>query len=188
MASSSPSLPGVNFGSTSVADNPVFSVQHRPDQLIAISPESEALLFNAARAQLVQDIIRPALDDGLIVVLDRYVDSTIAYQAYGRRGDLELISAICEFATGGLLPRRTFLLDVSPDVRHRRRALTPQTDRFEQSDDTFHARVRSGYLALAAADPVRFAVLDASGDEREIGDQVRREVERLLPATTLTPP
>ena len=126
-----------------------------------ISPLTELMLFNASRAQLVDEVIRPALKAGKIVICDRYTDSTIAYQGYGRRIDIDTIKNINDVATGVLKPDLTVLLDISVDEGFaRKRGQEP--DRFEQEDKAFHQRVRKGYLKLAAEEPQRWLVIDAS--------------------------
>jgi len=123
----------------------------------------EALLFCAARAQLVERVIQPFLAEGGVVICDRYADSTLAYQGYGRGLDLEELRRLNRFATGGLQPDLTFLLDVEVEQGlARRRASGEAWTRLDAMDLAFHQRVREGYLALAAAEPARWAVIDAS--------------------------
>jgi len=142
-------------------------------------------------AQLVRDVIRPALAEGKIVIVDRFYDSTLAYQGYGHGADLTQLRAVTEFAVGDTRPTRTFLLDL-PITAAAPRAATRKPgrawDRFEVEAEAFHERVREGYLRLAAAEPGRFAVIPADRDVGAVAAAVWREVERLLPATTLTPP
>jgi dTMP kinase len=127
-----------------------------------VDARAEALLLNAARAQLVRDEIAPALDAGEWVVSDRFADSTLAYQGYGRGLDLSALRALAAFATGALEPRIVLLVDVPPDLsRARVRGRPGSEDRVEREDDAFHGRVREGYLALAATDP-RMRVLDGT--------------------------
>lgn len=126
-----------------------------------IASRADALLFNAARAQLVAELIGPALDAGEVVVCARFADSTLAYQGYGAGVDLELLRQLAEIATGGLAPDRTILLDIAPEVGLARKSADDRT-RFETAFDLeFHARVRAGFLALAADEPVRFRIVDA---------------------------
>lgn len=114
-----------------------------------ISALSEALLVSAARAQHVADAIRPALASGKIVLCDRFVDSTLAYQGYGRGLDLAMLRGLCDVATGGLEPDLTFVLDVPVALsRARTAARHPEADRVESEDDAFHERVRAGFLEL----------------------------------------
>lgn len=127
----------------------------------ALEPLVDAFLFNAARAQLVAEVIRPALAAGRTVVCARFADSTLAYQGYGSGVDLETLRGLARAATGGLMPDRTILLDLAPEVGLRRKAPDDQT-RFEAAFDlAFHRRVRRGFLALAAEAPGRFAIVDA---------------------------
>ena len=127
-----------------------------------VDPRADALLFNAARAQLVSEILRPALAAGQVVVCARFADSTLAYQGYGEGLPLAELRALALVATGGLVPDRTILLDLDPEIGLKRKAAGEQT-RFEASFDlAFHQRVREGFLALARAEPERFRVIDAS--------------------------
>jgi dTMP kinase len=131
------------------------------------SGPADAMLFNAARAQLVAEVIRPALDRGELVICDRYADSTLAYQGYGSRVDRDALWTIAAVSTGGLVPDRTILFDVPVEVglERRRRGPGDQQTRFEDEerhDRAFHERVRAGYLEMAAADPGRWRVVDAA--------------------------
>ena len=133
-----------------------------------IAPRADALLFNAARAQLVAEVIAPALDAGEIVVCARYADSTLAYQGFGAGVSLDDLRLLADVATGGLVPDLTILLDVDPAVGLARKA-TPDHTRFEAAFDlAFHARVRAGFLELAAAEPERFRVIDAGRDAEAV--------------------
>ena len=143
------------------------------DSSAAHAPLVDALLFNAARRRLVTDVIRPGLDRGAIVVCDRFADSTLAYQGYGGGAPLDTLRALADVATEGLGPDRTLLLDVAVDRGLARRLGGPEADltRFETSDDHdrgFHERVRAGYLALAAAEPQRWRIVDASGRPEQV--------------------
>ena len=127
------------------------------------SPMTEALLMEAARAELVANVIRPALAAGRIVLCDRYDDSTLAYQGGGRGLDAELLRALNRAATGGLKPDLTLLFDLDPGVGlARRERAAASVNRLDREPEAFHARVRARYLELAAAEPGRFVVLDAS--------------------------
>ena len=126
-----------------------------------IDPRADALLFSAGRAQLVAEVIRPALERGLIVLDARHIDSTLAYQGYGGGLPIAFLRELQAFATDGLRPDLTVLLDVPVEVGLARKQADEQT-RFEAVFDTdFHQRVRDGYLALAEAEPERFVVIDA---------------------------
>jgi dTMP kinase len=144
-----------------------------------IDPLADALLFSAARRQLVEEVIRPALDAGTTVICTRFADSTLAYQGFGAGVSLATLRSLEAIATDGLRPDLTILLDLPAEVGLGRKAPDDQT-RFELAFDlAFHRRVRDGFLALAAADPARFAVLDAAGSEASVWDGVRRAVGRL---------
>lgn len=132
-----------------------------PDALV-IDARADALLFSAGRAQLVAEVIRPALGRGEIVIDARHADSTLAYQGYGMGLPLDELRRIQAFATGGLVPDLTILLDVPPDVGLGRKS-GEGVNRFESTFDlAFHERVRAGYLAMAAAEPNRYRVIDSS--------------------------
>lgn len=132
-----------------------------PDALV-IDARADALLFSAGRAQLVAEVIRPALARGEIVIDARHADSTLAYQGYGMGLPLDELRRIQAFATGGLVPDLTILLDVPPDVGLGRKS-GEGVNRFESTFDlAFHERVRAGYLGMAAAEPNRYRVIDSS--------------------------
>ena len=138
---------------------------------------SELLLFLAARAQLVRNVIRPALAAGKWVVSDRFSDSTKAYQGYGRGLPLDVIAAVNDFACEGLRPDLTLLLDVTPEtararMRRREDATHPAADRIEKAGDDFHARLRRGFAELARAEPERVKVVDANGTVEEVWERV----------------
>jgi len=144
-----------------------------------ISPLTELLLFNASRGQLVTKVILPNLESGKAVICDRYADSTTAYQGYGRGLDLEMVKAINNTATQGLEPDLTVLLDISAEAGLARKRAKRQ-DRFEREDIAFHQRVRDGYLKLAANDPRRWLVVDASQSKRKIAQIIWQRVSQLL--------
>ncbi|MBN2301913.1 MAG: dTMP kinase [Lentisphaerae bacterium] len=138
-----------------------------------VVPESETLLFGASRAQLVKMVILPALERGSWVVSDRFADSTVAYQGYGRGFDVEQVHAINRFATGGLVPDMTLLLDFDPEMgfnrlRERNQNTLSQNDRIENEQMAFHKAVRDGYLKLAREQRHRIHVLDASGTIEDV--------------------
>jgi dTMP kinase len=146
---------------------------------------TDALLFNAARRQHVQEIIRPALERGAVVVCDRYADSSMAYQGYGGGVPLDDVRAINWMATGGLMPDRTVLFDLPVEAGLERRATGAVSDftRFEsreQHDLTFHQRVRDGYLEMAAADPERWRVIDAAQAADAVADELWRAIRDLV--------
>jgi len=151
---------------------------------IPLSPEAQALLFSSARAQLVREVIRPALDAGKIVIADRFFDSTVVYQGYGQGVSLQAIREVTAVAVGTLVPDRTFLLDVPVEVGLARSGWRAEArwDRFEADATELHVRVRDAYLRLAAAEPRRFVVIAADRDEAAVGSDIRREVDALLGA------
>jgi len=148
-------------------------------QDMAISPISELLLFNTSRAQLVADVIRPNLEKGTIVICDRYADSTTAYQGYGRGLDLTMVKDVNSIGTTGLLPDLTILLDM-PVEKGLARKKSQRQDRFEAEAVNFHRRVREGYLKLAAQEPKRWLVIDATRSKGEIADIIWQQVSKLL--------
>jgi len=126
-------------------------------------PRTETLLFCAARAQLVEEIIQPHLDTGEIVLLDRYADSTLAYQGYGHENDIGLIKKVLAFATGGLTPDITFLFDLEPEIGLRRRKKGGgEWNRMDAYQLQYHKRVRQGYLEMASEEPNRWIIIDAN--------------------------
>jgi len=144
----------------------------------------EVLLFIAARAQVVSEVIRPALARGEWVICDRFADSTFAYQGYGRGIDVGLLKNFNDFATEGLVPDLTILLDVPPEtskarLAERQAATATSADRIEQEGDMFHRRLREGFLELAKAEPGRFAVIDSSGPREEVSEKVWTAVRNL---------
>jgi dTMP kinase len=127
----------------------------------ALLPATEALLFCAARAELVENVIRPNLASGHVVLCDRYTDSTLAYQGYGRGLDLTMLATLNRLATGDLVPDVTLLLDLPADVGLARRRREGDWNRIDAASLAFHERVRAGFLALAAAEPQRWHVVAA---------------------------
>ena len=144
-----------------------------------ISPLTELMLFNASRAQLVEEVVRPALKAGKIVVCDRYTDSTIAYQGYGRRLDIGRIKNINKLATGALKPDLSVLMDIPVDKGFARKT-GQEADRFEKEAKAFHQRVRKGYLKLAAEEPERWLVIDARLSKEKIKQIIWKKVSSLL--------
>ena len=146
---------------------------------------AELLLFLAARAQLVKNVIRPALAEGKWVLSDRFSDSTKAYQGYGRGLDLKLIAAANDFACEGLKPDLTLLLEVSPEVSHERMhrregATKTSADRIERAGEAFHRRLAEGFKELAAAEPERIRTVDANGTVDEVWEKVWKLVKPLI--------
>ena len=146
---------------------------------VGISPLAELLLFNASRAQLVEEVIQPALKNGKVVICDRYADSTIAYQGYGRGLDMKTTKVINDTATRGLKPDLTILLDL-PFEAGIARKINRKHDRFEQETIAFHNRVRKGYLKMAAEEPERWLVVDATQSKEKIKMIIWERVSRLL--------
>jgi len=144
-----------------------------------ISPLTELMLFNASRAQLVAEVIQPNLKSGKAVISDRYADSTTVYQGYGRELDLAMVKATNKAATQGLKPDLTILLDI-PVEEGLARKMARKQDRFEQETAIFHQRIREGYLELAAAEPRRWLVVDATQSRQQIADIIWQRVSRLI--------
>ncbi len=144
-----------------------------------ISPLTELLLFNASRAELVAEVIQPNLKNGKVVICDRYADSTTAYQGYGRGLDLEVVKTINSAATQGLKPDLTVLLDISAEEGLARKRGKKQ-DRFESEDIAFHQRIIEGYLKIAASEPERWLVIDASQSKDKIAQIIWQRVSQLL--------
>lgn len=152
----------------------------------AMTPETELLLLNASRAQLVQEVIRPALLQGTIVLCDRFADSSIAYQSYGRGLDLEEARRVIRFATGGLVPDLTLWLSVPVEVSEARRAARRAgetgdvSDRFEEANRDFFHRVEEGFRALAAREPGRIKMVDATQPIEVVQESIWRHVAGCL--------
>jgi dTMP kinase len=144
-----------------------------------LSHHAEALLYAADRAEHVASVIRPALARGAVVISDRYTDSSVAYQGAGRDLAATEVARISRWATGGLVPHLTVLLDVSPETARER--FTEAPDRLESEPSEFHQRVRAGFLALAAADPPRYLVIDAGQDQESVTTAARHRLDQMLP-------
>jgi dTMP kinase len=143
----------------------------------SMNPRTETLLFCAARAQLVNEVLRPHLERGEVVILDRYADSTMAYQGYGHQNDLELIKNLLAFATGGLKPDLTLLLDIDPEEGLKRRQENGgEWNRLDAYQLQYHQRVRRGYLKMADAEPDRWRLVDAS----QPPDMVQSKIQEIL--------
>ena len=147
---------------------------------VSVDPRADALLFNASRAQLVADVIEPALARGAIVIADRFADSTLAYQGYGSGLPLDALRATIAFATAGRTPDLTLLLDLVAEQGLARKSGSGRT-RFEDGfDAAFHARVADGFRALAAAEPTRWRILDASEAPAALAAQISQIVQGAL--------
>lgn len=145
-----------------------------------VAPRAEAMIFAADRAHHVESVIRPALERGAVVISDRYQDSSIAYQGAGRTLDSGEIARLSDWATHGLVPDVTVLLDLDPAVGRTRRG--PGGDRLEQEEGEFHERVRAGFLALAEEHPQRYLVVDATLPAEEVSALVRDRIMPLVEA------
>ena len=164
-------------GGTDIGDKLRALVLDTRSQMTAMT---EFLIYSGSRAQLVQEVIRPALGRGELVVCDRYVDSSYAYQGYGRGLDLAELRAVSAAATGGLMPRLTILLNIDPEVGLARAARVGEPDRIERAGLEFHRRLQQGFLQLAAAEPQRFLVLDASHSQEHLEADIWAAVSGLL--------
>jgi dTMP kinase len=141
----------------------------------SMHPRAETLLFCAARAQLVEEVIKPHLAAGEVVLLDRYADSTLAYQGYGHQLDLSLIRNVLDFATSGLVPDLTLLLDIDPQTGLKRRQQGGgEWNRLDAYQLAYHQRVRFGYLEMAKKDPERWKVVDASQPPNMVKSQIQQ--------------
>ena len=147
---------------------------------IEMTPLTELFLYNASRIQHIKEVILPAIKKGMVVITDRFSDSTIAYQGYGRGIELNLINAIERIVTEGLKPDRTILLDLDVATGLQRNKGINKEDRIELENVTFHERVRNGYHALAAKEPERIHVMDASKSIEHIHDSIKNLVQDLL--------
>lgn len=144
---------------------------------ISIVPRTEILLFLAARAQHVDEFIRPALEAGKVVLCDRFSDSTLAYQGYGHNTDLNTLQALLDFSTSGLKPDLTLLVDVPVEVGiERKRRNNSEWNRLDDYELAFHQRVREGYFALAEAEPNRWVIIDATQDKKDVQNELRKAI------------
>jgi dTMP kinase len=144
-------------------------------------PHTETLLYQAARAQIVEQVIRPKLAQGWIVLCDRYADSTLAYQGYGHQQNLDEVRALVHYATGGLVPDLTLLLDVDVETGlNRRQKSGGEWNRLDAYQLDFHRRVREGYLELARQEPGRWVRVDAGQPWEQVQAVLRREITKRL--------
>jgi len=143
-------------------------------------PQAETLLFEASRAQLVEEIIKPALAQGVIVLIDRFFDSTTAYQGYGRQLPVERIEMLNDFATDGLKPDLTILLDLEVEEGLKRREKSGKKDRIDMESLKFHQKVREGYLEIARKNPRRWRIVDASKSPEEVFEEIKKIVKEKL--------
>jgi dTMP kinase len=170
-------------GGTDIGDQ-IRTVLH-DTRNVSMLPNTEVLLYSASRAQLVGQIIRPALEAGAVVLCDRYAEATMAYQGYGHGLDLALLKAITTFATAGLRPDLIVYLDIPVEEGLRRKKSSFQAgqgewNRMDQKEQDFHCRARAGYLQMAAEEPERWFVVDGTRSIASIQHSIRRRVKRLL--------
>ena len=143
-------------------------------------PHTEILLFQASRAQLVREVIRPNLEAGKVVLCDRYADATLAYQGYGHETDLLELRRVVEYATGGLKPDLTLYLDIDVEKGLRRKGKGEEWNRLDAYEVEFHERARAGYIELIAQEPERWVVIDAGQSSKQVQEDLKRVVlERL---------
>ncbi|MBI5296877.1 MAG: dTMP kinase [Chloroflexi bacterium] len=147
---------------------------------VEMHPRTETLLYQAARAQIVEQVIRPRLAAGEIVLSDRYADSTIAYQGYGHQQDLEQVRGLIRYATGGLVPDLTILLDLDVEVGLKRKTRQDEWNRLDAYTVDFHRRVRAGYLEMVAQEPARWVVVDAGQPWDKVQAVLKRVIENRL--------
>ena len=172
-------------GGTPIGEELRHTLKHSKNNA-AMTAEAELLLMNASRAQLVREIIRPALAAGEVVVCDRFFDSTIAYQGYGRELDLAKVRSVIDIAVGDTRPDLTLLLTVAPEISEFRRALRQASlpfmrDRIEEADRKFFERVNEGFAAIAAAEPQRVRGVEASGSVENVAAKIWELVRPMLP-------
>jgi dTMP kinase len=148
----------------------------------ALTPQAETLLFLAARAQLVREVIKPALVKGVVVLSDRYADATLAYQGYGHGVDLDTLKQLLTFATGGLQPDLKILLDIEVESGLRRKTDCGEWNRLDAYSVAFHERVRSGYHSLASSEPDKWVVINADRERDLVQADLRKSVEEALAA------
>lgn len=158
-------------GGTKIGDQ-IREVLVRMDNT-ELHPRTEILLFLAARAQLVEELIIPSLQQGKIILCDRYGDSTLAYQGYGHGLDLDTLRAMLHFATGGLKPDLTILLDVDVMTGLKRKKIKEEWNRLDAFELSFHERVREGYHILAGQEPERWKIVDATQKPEQVQNEIR---------------
>jgi dTMP kinase len=147
---------------------------------VEMHPRTETLLYQAARSQIVEQVIKPRLADGEIVISDRYYDSTIAYQGYGHQQDLEQVRGLVKYATGGLVPDLTVLLDLDVEVGLKRKKKGEEWNRMDAYTVEFHRRVRMGYHEMVEAEPNRWVVVDAEQKWEAVQEELRKVIEGRL--------
>ncbi len=152
-------------------------LKHGPDNL---TPEAELLLMNASRAQLVREVIRPALSEGKVILCDRFYDSTTAYQGYGRGLDLNLVQSVIDLAVGNTIPDLTLLLEIPLDISEERQSKRSGTDRFESGDRAFFERVAAGYQTIAKAHSDRISIIDATQPIKSVTDLASKIITQVM--------
>jgi dTMP kinase len=143
---------------------------------VEMHPRTETLLYQAARAQIVEQVIKPRLADGEIVISDRYYDSTIAYQGYGHQQNLEQVRTLVKYATGGLVPDLTVLLDVDVEEGLRRKKKDNEWNRLDAYTVEFHQRVRKGYHEMVKSEPRRWVIVDAGKKWDDVQTELRKQI------------
>ena len=151
---------------------------------VEMHPRTETLLYQAARSQIVEQVIKPRLADGEIVISDRYYDSTIAYQGYGHQQDLEQVRGLVKYATGGLVPDLTVLLDLDVEVGLKRKKNGEEWNRMDAYTVEFHRRVRAGYLEMVKQEPKRWVVVNAEQQWESVQEELRKVIIGRLQLTT----
>ena len=150
---------------------------------VEMHARTETLLYQAARAQIVEQVIKPRLKNGEIVISDRYYDSTIAYQGYGHQQDLEQVRALVKYATGGLVPDLTVLLDVDVEIGLKRKKQNAvEWNRMDAHEVEFYQRVRNGYMEMVKAEPKRWVVVDASQKWDDVQGEMRNRILNTISA------
>ena len=147
---------------------------------VEMHPRTETLLYQAARAQIVERVFQPRLQAGEVVISDRYYDSTIAYQGYGHQQDLEQVRSLVKYATGGLIPDLTILLNVDVEEGLRRKKKDNEWNRLDAYTIEFHQRVHAGYLEMVKAEPDRWVVVDAGRRWQDVQEELRRVIVEKL--------
>jgi len=142
-----------------------------------MTDKTEVLLYSASRAQLVDEVIKPALEKNITVVCDRFADSFYAYQGFGRGNSFEVLESITKYAVGGTMPDVTLFFDIPPEIALKRRFAATESDRIENEKFDFHRKVYEGYKALAARYPERIKTIDATRPEEEVWRDVRRQLD-----------
>ncbi|MFZ5820410.1 MAG: dTMP kinase [Chloroflexota bacterium] len=169
-------------GGTSIGDQ-IRSIVTNLEN-IEMHPRTEILLFQASRAQVVEQVIKPHMANGEIVLCDRYADSTLAYQGYGHQTNIEELHDLIRFATGGLMPDITILLDIDVRLGLRRKTTNGEWNRLDALTFEFHQRVRNGYLELAKKEPERWIVIDAQQPSDTVQDEMRKSIIKRLESDT----